>query len=91
MNPRSTRRLALVAGLLFLGAVVLPVVSYRLGKWLIGPFEGKRGLTDYLGSIYQAAGRGEPGAWLLLLAPLLLVLVWYGTWRALKRGNNELP
>ncbi len=58
------------------GGLVLPVAAYVGGKRLIGPYEGKLGLSDYLGSVYAAAGRGELLAWWLLLSPLLVALVW---------------
>ncbi|MBL8200647.1 MAG: hypothetical protein JNK40_06715 [Chromatiales bacterium] len=72
----KTRLLALL-GLAITGGLILPVASYMAGKRLIGAYEGKLGLSDYLGSIYGAAGRGEFLAWWLLLAPALIAGVWY--------------
>ena len=67
------------------GGLALPIAGYMAGKRLIGAYEGKLGLTDYLGSLYEAAGRGEILAWWLLLAPALIATVWYllarlGSW-----------
>jgi hypothetical protein len=64
-------------GLALTGGLVLPIASYVVGKRVIGAYEGKLGLSDYLDSIYGAAGRGEPLAWFLLLSPALIALVWY--------------
>ena len=66
-----------LVGLAFTGVVVLPIASYVTGKRVIGAYEGKLGLSDYLSSIYSAAGRGELLAWWLLLAPALIAGVWY--------------
>jgi hypothetical protein len=64
-------------GLVLLGGLVLPIAGYVLGKRVIGAYEGKRGLSDYLDSIYSAAAGGEVLAWWLLLTPILIVLAWY--------------
>lgn len=76
MNIRL-KPLLILALLVLAGGLVLPIASYVAGKRLIGAYEGKLGLSDYLDSIYGAAGRGEWLAWLLLLAPALVALVWY--------------
>lgn len=75
----------LALGLAFTGCFVLPVASYMTGKRVIGPYEGKLGLSDYLGSIYAAAGRGEFLAWWLLLAPVLIAGTWYLLGRLARR------
>ncbi|MEO8444946.1 MAG: hypothetical protein ABI567_08085 [Gammaproteobacteria bacterium] len=62
-------------GLALAGGLLLPIAGYLAGKQLIGAYEGRLGLSDYLGSIYAAAGHGELLAWWLLLAPALLVLL----------------
>jgi hypothetical protein len=64
-------------GLVLAGGLVLPIAGYMAGKRLIGAYEGRLGLTDYLNSIYDAAGRGELLAWWLLLAPALIAINWY--------------
>jgi len=66
-----------ILGLALAGGLVLPIAGYMAGKRLIGAYEGKLGLTDYLSSIYDAAGRGELLAWWLLLAPVLIAIIWY--------------
>ena len=63
-------------GLALTGGLVLPIASYVAGKRVIGAYEGKLGLSDYLDSVYEAAGRGEFLAWWLLLSPALIAAVW---------------
>lgn len=67
------------------GGLVLPVAAYVAGKQVIGAYEGRYGLQDYLGSIYGGAGQGEPLAWLLLLSPALVAAVWWGVARLWRR------
>lgn len=64
-------------GLALTGGLFLPIASYVAGKRVIGAYEGKLGLSDYLDSVWAAAGRGEFLAWWLLLAPALIAGVWY--------------
>ncbi len=75
------------------GGLALPIASYMVGKRLIGAYEGKLGLTDYLNSIYGAAGRGEVLAWWLLLTPALIAILWYllvraGCWSVKPRHED---
>lgn len=75
---RSTLLFTLgVLGLALAGGLLLPVAAYLAGKRLIGAYEGKLGLSDYLGSIYAGAAQGELLAWWLLLTPALVALLWY--------------
>ena len=76
MKSRLTPLLTLLI-LALTGGLVLPIASYMAGKRVIGAYEGKLGLSDYLDSLYSAAGRGEFLAWWLLLTPLLIAGVWY--------------
>jgi len=64
-------------GLALTGFLVLPVAGYLAGKRVIGAYEGRLGLRDYLDSIYSAAAGGEVLAWWLLLTPILIAVVWY--------------
>lgn len=77
-----------LAGLALAGGLIVPIASYMAGKRVIGAYEGKLGLSDYLGSVYGAAGRGELLAWWLLLSPALIALVWYLVIR-LGRGRGS--
>ncbi len=66
-----------LAVLALCGGLLLPMASYMAGKRIIGAYEGKLGLSDYLDSVYSAAGRGEFLAWWLLLTPALIAGLWY--------------
>jgi hypothetical protein len=76
-------------GLVLLGALALPIAGYVAGKRMIGAYEGKLGLSDYLDSIYSAAApaaaRGEVLAWWLLLTPILIAIAWYLVFRLGRR------
>jgi hypothetical protein len=80
-------------GLALAGGLALPIAGYMAGKRLIGAYEGKLGLTDYLNSVYGAAGRGELLAWWLMLAPALIAIVWYLVirvgWRSDRTTGND--
>ena len=79
------RWLLLLAALALSGAVIVPAIAYAAGKRLIGAYEGKLGFMDYADSIYAAAGRGEALAWLILLSPTLVWLVWFLILRLQRR------
>lgn len=79
------RWLLLLAGLGLAGALLVPAVAYMAGKRLIGAYEGKLGFMDYADSIYAAASRGELLAWLILLSPALVWLVWFLILRLQRR------
>lgn len=77
-----------ILGLALAGGLALPIASYVAGKRLIGAYEGKLGLTDYLSSVYAAAGRGEFLAWWLLLTPALIAMLWYLIIRTGRRSES---
>jgi hypothetical protein len=79
------RWLLLFAALALTGAVIVPAIAYTAGKRLIGAYEGKLGFMDYADSIYAAASRGEALAWLILLSPALVWLIWFLILRAQRR------
>ena len=76
MIPQWKRNLIRIVALLVIGAVIVPIVAYLVGGTIVGPYEGNGGLTDYLGTIYLSAGRGERAALTLILTPLLIVAIW---------------
>lgn len=79
------RWLLLLVGLGLAGTLLVPAIAYVAGKRLIGSYEGKLGFMDYADSIYAAASRGEVLAWLILLSPTLVWLVWYLILRLQRR------
>lgn len=78
-----------ILGLALTGVLIVPIAGYMAGKRLIGAYEGKLGLSDYLDSIYAAAARGEVLAWWLLLAPALIAIVWYFIIRLGRRTGRS--
>mgnify|MGYP003445078831 FL=1 len=77
--------LLLFAGLALAGAVIVPAIAYAAGNRRTGAYEGKVGFIDYADSIYAAASRGEALAWLILLSPTLVWLVWFLILRVQRR------
>jgi len=64
-----------VAALAF-AALVLPFLVYNTGLQVFGAYQGGGGPTQFLGDFYADLGRLRPGAWLLLLGPVGLVIAW---------------
>ena len=76
MIPRIPKHAWWLAASLVLGWLVLPVLAYLLGRQLIGPYEGSRGLSTYVGSIFSAVAQGQPLAIVMVIAPALLLGIW---------------
>lgn len=89
--PRRLRTWLIAIALAMAGTLALPVGAYVAGKRVVGTYEGKYGLSDYLASITAGAGRGEPAAWVLLLAPTALVLVWLAVGWGVRRLGRASP
>jgi hypothetical protein len=56
-------------------ALVLPFLVYHTGTLTLGGYAGG-GPLQFLADYYADLARFRPGAWLLLLGPATLVLVW---------------
>jgi hypothetical protein len=76
MISRLPRYFWWLAASLAFGWLMLPVLAYVLGRQVIGPYEGSRGLASYVGSIYSAVGQGQPLAIAMVFAPALLLGIW---------------
>lgn len=76
MIPRALKSIGWLLGSLALGWLALPALAYALGRRVIGPYEGSRGLASYAGSIYAAAGAGQPLALTMVFSPLLIFAIW---------------
>lgn len=59
-----------------LSVLMVPVAVFAGGSLLVGPYEGEFGLLGMMGTIYRDAAQIKVTAWVLLLAPLLLGLIW---------------
>ena len=62
--------------LLLLCLVGVPVIIYLTGNVVVGPYEGESGMLGLRGQIYSEAITGSAKAWLVLMGPALLVLIW---------------
>jgi len=69
------RHVAWVVAALVFAAAVLPFLVYHTGVRTIGPYAGG-GPVQFLLDFYADIGRFRTGAWLLLLGPATLVVVW---------------
>lgn len=92
MHPRIAATLRYVLSILILGLVgwlVLPVIGYMAGKRVIGAYEGRLGLRDYMDHIHAGVDQGEPLALLIVLAPLLIAMVWTVLYRVGRRVGSR--
>jgi hypothetical protein len=72
---RLKRHLAWIIAALAFAACVLPFLVYYTGLATVGPY-ANGGPVQFLGDWFADLARLRPGAWLLLLGPAMLVLVW---------------
>jgi hypothetical protein len=82
MNNKLVRWLAYFG----LSVVIAPIIVFNAGLLLVGEYEGENGLFGFLSTVYGAALSGSLSAWLLLLGPIIVVLIWmcvYWAWRSL--------
>lgn len=76
--------------ILVLASILLvPVIIYAGGSLLVGPYEGESGLLGMAGKIYGDALRLKGTAWLLLLAPVLLVGIWQACFWLQRRAHGN--
>ena len=73
-----------------LSMLAVPVLVFITGRLLAGPYEGKFGLLGLMGNIYRDAIFGNAGAWLVLLAPLLLIAIWWGSFALCRNLGRHL-
>jgi hypothetical protein len=69
------RHMAWIVAALASGVLVLPLFVYYTGLAVIGPY-ANGGPLQFLGDCLADFTRLRPGAWLLLLGPATLILVW---------------
>jgi hypothetical protein len=69
------RHVAWIVAALAFGAFALPFLVYYTGLAVIGPY-AHGGPLQFLGDYLADVTRLRPGAWLLLLGPATLILVW---------------
>jgi hypothetical protein len=78
------KELALLAGFLFIGLVLLPVAVYFVGQAIFGDYGGQS-YGQFFGDLASRIRAGEGAAWFLVLSPYLgwqiLRLIAFG-WRS---------
>jgi len=91
LRRRATKELALLAGLLFLGLVVVPMIIFKVGQTVFGTYGGA-GFADFFGTLNGKIREGDTFAWFLVLSPYLgwqcLRLMAFG-WRLTGRHSSS--
>lgn len=91
MKNRIARESAWLAGLLFVGLVILPISIYLVGRMIFGEYGGG-GLGDFYAGLLGQFFRGEPAVWFLLLSPYLLWQLGRLTFHSFRRfGQPRSP
>ncbi len=77
----------------FVGLILLPLAIYWVGRYSFGPYPQDGGLIVFFGHIYSDVQGGKPLAWLLVLAPWLLLQTTRLTAHAVRRSRatNQPP
>lgn len=65
------KEVGLLAGLLFVGIVLVPVAIFWTGEAIFGPYGG-HGYSEFFGAISEKIRSGDAVAWFLVLAPYLI-------------------
>lgn len=69
------RNVAWIAAAVVFAALPLPFLVYFTGMQTLGPYAGG-GALRFFAEFWADVARLRPGAWLLLLGPAVLVLLW---------------
>jgi hypothetical protein len=80
----ALKEIGIAGGALFSGFVLLPALIYFAGSALLGPYEGAS-LGRSFRSLYQDLGDGSIVAWIVVLGPYALLLLFKALrawWRA---------
>lgn len=87
MNNRLLKWLAYLG----LSIVIAPIIVFNAGLLLVGDYMGENGFFGFIARVYGDAFSGSLSAWLLLLGPILVVLIWLGVywaWQSLAPAEN---
>jgi hypothetical protein len=79
------REVAIAAGLLAFGLLILPLAIYAVGQALIGEYGDDLGLFALVETIWRDFLALRPAAWLLVLSPYAVVQVLRGARRVWRR------
>ena len=75
-----------------LSIVISPIIVFNSGLLLVGDYAGENGLVGFLGQVFGAALTGSLSAWVVLLGPVLLLLIWlsvYQAWQAIPPNDSQ--
>lgn len=86
-NSILKREVAIAAGLLAFGLLVLPLAIYAVGQALIGDYGDDLGMLALVENIWRDFLTLRPGAWLLVLGPYAVVQVIRGARRVWRRSE----
>lgn len=70
----ALKQIGIAGSALIAGFLVLPALIYLAGNALLGPYEGAS-LGASFRSLYQGLGDGSIAAWIVVLGPYALVLL----------------
>ncbi len=70
LRRRATKEVALLAGLLFFGLIIMPLAIYSVGQSVFGTYGGI-GYGDFYGTLSGKVRHGDLVAWFLILAPYI--------------------
>ena len=76
---------------ILLSMVLAPVMVFLSGFLMVGDYAGDNGFLGFTKTIYGAALTGKLSAWMVLLAPLLVLLTWVAVkwlWNAVPRSDS---
>ncbi len=73
MKHKIVNELALFAGFLFCGFLLLPLAVYFVGGFVFGDYEG--GYGDFFGQLSSGLISGHWPTWFLVLSPYLLLQI----------------
>lgn len=91
-NPRPVlQRLRTGALALVLSMLLLPVCAYVAGVLVVGEYEGPSGLLGYFRAVFADALLGRWMAWILIMAPVMIVALWAIVMRIVRLGRTPAP
>jgi len=70
LRPIATKELGLLAGFVFFGLVLMPVIIYFVGQSVFGAYGGV-GYGDFFRTLSAKVRDGDIVAWFLVLSPYL--------------------
>jgi len=92
LRQRATKEFAILAGFLFLGLVVVPIIIFQVGQVIFGAYGGA-GYGDFYGTLSAKVRSGDSVAWFLVLSPYLgwqclRLLVFSWRLAGLRKGSS---